>query len=74
MRAYINVWGNTYLIESVRWNRDGEISFISFRDKDLTYVVHQKTIYEKENIEEMRDYPAGIIYADLEKLITWEES
>ncbi|MFD1066650.1 hypothetical protein [Oceanobacillus locisalsi] len=78
MRAYINVWGKKYLVESISWFRNEgskSISYISFEDEDrLTYVVHNKMMFDKENIEKMKGYQDGIIHGDLEKYITWEES
>lgn len=74
MRAYINVWGRKYNIDSIRWHGK-DISFISFRDENNDhYLVHQKTMYDKDNVEEMKGKPNKITHSDLEKCITWEES
>lgn len=74
MRAYINVWDKTYPVGVISWFNDGKISSVAFiQESGVT-----KTIFHTDEINEKVEGETtlidGIIHANLNKRIRWEES
>lgn len=73
MRAKINVWGKSYLIESMDWLDNGAIANVSFTDEDgIFHTVFNNKFMNIDNVESDR-YSDGLLYTDLNKVISWKE-
>lgn len=66
MRAYINLEGRLYLVESIGWNLFGDsISHVSFMDEDNNFV----TVYNARSAAKGMNKP----HADLDEVVLWKQ-
>lgn len=73
MRAYIKLWGNEYLLESVRWYQEGGISQVSFCDEnDDLYVIFDKSFSSDLDAETNRN-PDENLHSDFNETIFWKQ-
>lgn len=71
MRAYIKLWGNEYLLDSVSWNK-GRIIDVSFKDEDGNYL----TVFEKRSWDEDTEPNRNtdeILHSDFNKTVIWKQ-
>lgn len=72
MNAYIKLWGNEYLVLSIRWFEDGEYASVAFVDEhQKTNTIFQDVLGDQPDAETNRD--AELLYADLEKIVIWKQ-
>ncbi|KPH76092.1 hypothetical protein [Oceanobacillus caeni] len=73
MRAYIKLWGNEYLLDSVSWYQEGRISHVSFTDEnDDLYVIFDKNFSSDLDAETNRN-PNENLHSDFNKTLFWKQ-
>ena len=74
MRAKIKIWGKSYLLEMMDWHDDGAFANVSFTDEDgIFHTVFNNLVINVDNVESNR-YSEGVLYTDLNKVISWEDN
>ncbi|MFB4471738.1 hypothetical protein ACDI16_02070 [Oceanobacillus caeni] len=71
MRAYIKLWGNEYLLDSVCWS-NGKITDVSFEDESGKY----RTVFKKSSWEEdaeLNRHTNEVLHSDFDKTVIWKQ-
>jgi len=74
MKAKINAWGKSYLLEMMDWRDDGSFANVSFTDEDgIFHTIFNNEFMDIDNVESDR-YSDGLLYTDLNKVISWKDN